>query len=128
MEKNAKIVPFFYKEWKRMQRLFRSFEKNGCPILAIRSQSLICLEQSEQITHSHSFYLSEISKWANERVSNEQMSEFPALLIPSFHFKEHLPKRKSGINFFFFFFLPSKCGKLILTWSRQNLFFVKSIF
>ena len=59
MEKNAKIIPFFYKEWKRaqrsfcsfikngkeakivllfykerkrMQRLFRSFEKNGCPL------------------------------------------------------------------------------------------------
>ena len=29
MEKNAKIVPFFYKEQKRMQRWFRSFIKNG---------------------------------------------------------------------------------------------------
>ena len=29
MEKNAKIVPFFYKERKRMQRLFCSFIKNG---------------------------------------------------------------------------------------------------
>ena len=29
-EKNAKIVPFFYKEWKIMQRSFCSFEKNGC--------------------------------------------------------------------------------------------------
>ena len=28
MEKNAKIVPFFYKERKRKQRLFRSFIKN----------------------------------------------------------------------------------------------------
>ena len=28
MEKNAKIVPFFYKEQKRKQRLFRSFIKN----------------------------------------------------------------------------------------------------
>ena len=26
MEKNAKIVPFFYKGWKRTQRSFRSFE------------------------------------------------------------------------------------------------------
>ena len=33
MEKNAKIVPFFYKERIRTQRSFRSFEKNGCPIL-----------------------------------------------------------------------------------------------
>ena len=29
MEKNAKIVPLFYKEWKRMQRSFHSFIKNG---------------------------------------------------------------------------------------------------
>ena len=29
MEKNAKIVPFFYKERKRTQRSFRSFIKNG---------------------------------------------------------------------------------------------------
>ena len=29
MEKNAKIVSFFYKEWKRRQRSFRSFIKNG---------------------------------------------------------------------------------------------------
>ena len=33
MEKNAKIVPFFYKERKITQRSFRSFEKNGCPTL-----------------------------------------------------------------------------------------------
>ena len=33
MEKNAKIVPFFYKERKRTQRSERSFEKNGCPTL-----------------------------------------------------------------------------------------------
>ena len=33
MEKKAKIVPFFYKERKRTQRLERSFEKNGCPTL-----------------------------------------------------------------------------------------------
>ena len=33
MEKNAKIVPFFYKEQKRTQRSERSFEKNGCPTL-----------------------------------------------------------------------------------------------
>ena len=29
MEKKAKIVPFFYKEQKRTQRLFCSFIKNG---------------------------------------------------------------------------------------------------
>ena len=29
MEKNAKIVPFFYRERKRTQRSFRSFIKNG---------------------------------------------------------------------------------------------------
>ena len=29
MEKNTKIVPFFYKEPKRTQRSFRSFIKNG---------------------------------------------------------------------------------------------------
>ena len=28
-EKNAKIVPFFYKEQKRTQRSFHSFIKNG---------------------------------------------------------------------------------------------------
>ena len=33
MEKNAKIVPFFYKKRKRTQRSDRSFEKNGCPTL-----------------------------------------------------------------------------------------------
>ena len=34
MEKNAKIVLFFYKEQKRTHRSERSFEKNGCPTLA----------------------------------------------------------------------------------------------
>ena len=29
MEKNAKNVPFFYKERKRKQKTFRSFIKNG---------------------------------------------------------------------------------------------------
>ena len=43
---------------------------------AIRSQLLICLDQSEQITRSRSFDLSEMSKWANERW---EMSKFPAL-------------------------------------------------
>ena len=35
---------------------------------AIHSRSLICLERSEQITHRHSFALSKMSKWANERI------------------------------------------------------------
>ena len=35
---------------------------------AIRSQSLICLERSERIAHIHWFDLSEMSKWANERI------------------------------------------------------------
>ena len=34
---------------------------------ANRSQSLICFERSEQIAHSHSFDLSEMSKWANSQ-------------------------------------------------------------
>ena len=33
MEKNAKNIPFFLKEWKRAQRTECSFEKNGCPTL-----------------------------------------------------------------------------------------------
>ena len=40
---------------------------------AIRSRLLICLEQSEQIAHSGSFYLSEMSEWANERMSDERI-------------------------------------------------------
>ena len=39
---------------------------------AIRSQSLIFLEQSEWIAHSCSFDLSEMSEWANEQWANEQ--------------------------------------------------------
>ena len=35
---------------------------------AIRSQLLICLEQSEQIAHSRSFDLSEMSEWVNEQI------------------------------------------------------------
>ena len=38
---------------------------------AIRSQSLICPERSERIAHSRSFDLSNLSEWANERMSNE---------------------------------------------------------
>ena len=34
---------------------------------AIRSQSLICLKQSEQIAHSRSFVYSEMSEWSNEQ-------------------------------------------------------------
>ena len=33
----------------------------------IRSRSLICLERSERIAHSHSFDLSEMSEWANSQ-------------------------------------------------------------
>ena len=51
---------------------------------AIRSRSLICLEQPEQFAHGHSFVLSESlivahliwTKWANEWMSDEQMSEW----------------------------------------------------
>ena len=39
----------------------------------LRSQSLMCLEQSEWITHSRSFDLSEMSEWANEQWANEQI-------------------------------------------------------
>ena len=46
-EKNAKIVPFFYKELKRTQRSFRSFEKNGCPNLQ-KLQYLFLLQRSRQ--------------------------------------------------------------------------------
>ena len=43
-EKNAKIVPFFYKERKRMQRSFCSFIKNGkeridCSVLLKRTDA-----------------------------------------------------------------------------------------
>ena len=43
---------------------------------AIWSTLLICPEQSEKITHSHSFVLSDLSKF-------ERMSEFPTLMIRS---------------------------------------------
>ena len=57
---------------------------------AIRSRSLISSEQPERFTHGRSFVLSDLSesltvahliwaKWANEWMSNERMSEFPAL-------------------------------------------------
>ena len=39
----------------------------------IRSQSLICPEQSEQMANSGSFDLSDLSKWANERWANERI-------------------------------------------------------
>ena len=59
---------------------------------AIRSWSLICLERPEQLAHSRLFVLSDLgesltvahliwAKWANERMSDERMSEFPALLF-----------------------------------------------
>ena len=57
----------------------------------IHSRLLICLERPEHFAHSHSFVLSDLSKsltvpqliwakWANEGMSYEQMSEFPALV------------------------------------------------
>ena len=39
----------------------------------IHSQSLICLERSEQITHNRSFDLSKMTKWANDWWANEQI-------------------------------------------------------
>ena len=36
-----KNVPFFYKERKRTQRSFSSFEKNGCPTLPPASTGLL---------------------------------------------------------------------------------------
>ena len=42
----------------------------------IRSRSLICLERYERIAHSHSFDLSEMSQWSNERMSEWAMSEW----------------------------------------------------
>ena len=44
MEKNAKIVPFFYKDRKRTQRSERSFEKNACPTLIWRHEDLLSKE------------------------------------------------------------------------------------
>ena len=48
MENNAKIVPFFCKEWKRTQRLFHSFIKNGkerkdCSVLMKRTDEQPCI-------------------------------------------------------------------------------------
>ena len=48
---------------------------------AIRSRSLIYSERPEQFAHGHSFDLSEMSEWANERKSDERMSEFPAMKL-----------------------------------------------
>ena len=57
---------------------------------AIHSQSLISSQRPERFTHRRSFVLSDLSesltvahliwaKWVNERMSNERMSEFPAV-------------------------------------------------
>ena len=45
---------------------------------AISSQWLICNERFEQITHSHSFDLSEMNEWANEQIPSP---EFTPLFI-----------------------------------------------
>ena len=52
---------------------------------AIRSRTLICLEQSERIAHSRSFDLSEMSEWANSQ---------PCLYICVFcHFYKNVSSR-----------------------------------
>ena len=66
---------------------------------AIPSWSLICLEQSEQITHSRSFELSEMSEWANERMSEWVMSKW----VNAQPCKEVLK------NCWSFFFLTGQC-------------------
>ena len=59
---------------------------------AIHSRSLFWYVWPDWLAHSHSFVLSDLSEsltvahliwaiWANERMSNERMSEFPALLF-----------------------------------------------
>ena len=45
----------------------------------IRSQALICPERSKRIALSGSLKWLILSKWANEQMSDEQMSEFPTL-------------------------------------------------
>ena len=58
---------------------------------SIQSQSLISSERPERFAHGHSFVLSDLreslsvahlilAKWVNEQMSDERMSEFPALL------------------------------------------------
>ena len=57
------------------------------PFFGRVAHSLIYHERPERIAHGRSFYLSDLSEWAherwaiwvNERMSNERMSEFPAL-------------------------------------------------
>ena len=44
----------------------------------IRSQLLICPEQSERIAHSGSFNLSDLSKWANSQPSSVRLTSAPA--------------------------------------------------
>ena len=43
---------------------------------AIYSQSLICPERSERITHSRSFDLSNLSEWANEQIPKPAKNEW----------------------------------------------------
>ena len=57
-------------------------------IWAIRTWSLICLERPERFAHSRSFVLNDLSEsltvahlMRNEQMSDEQMREFPALLL-----------------------------------------------
>ena len=47
----------------------------------IRSQALICPERSKRIALSGSLKWLIVSKWANEQMSDEQMSEFPTLQL-----------------------------------------------
>ena len=65
----------------------------------ICSQLLICPEQSERIAHSHSFDLINLSKWANEQLSDEQMSEFPTLITLLLVWAKLVLSRREKLSF-----------------------------
>ena len=79
--KNTIFIKFF--------RANRSFAHLSWATWAICSQALFWHEQPERFAHSRSFVLSNMSEsltfahliWANEQMSDEQMSVFPALDI-----------------------------------------------
>ena len=77
----AHITHFWWATWAILVFLAKHFWANGSfahlswATWVNRSRLLICLERSEQIAYSLSAHLI-WAKWANERMSNERMSEW----------------------------------------------------
>ena len=63
---------------------------------AIRSQSLICPERSEQIAHSCSFDLSDLSKWANSQPWTRAIGSQSLFFKEWFWAKEQRAKKRKS--------------------------------